>query len=78
MTVRHVSGVIFLEGDCGVEEAELLLQALLENSEAEIDWRACGRLHTAVLQLILANNVRVRGPCGNAWLEKWISNLVRQ
>jgi hypothetical protein len=78
MTVRHVSGAIVLEGDCGVEEAEILLQALVENFEAEIDWRGCGRLHTAVLQLILASNVPVRGPCGNAWLKKWISNMVRQ
>jgi hypothetical protein len=78
MTVRRVSGMIFLEGDCGVEEAEILLQALVENSDAEIDWTACGRLHTAVLQLILASNIPVRGPCGNTWLRQWISSMVQQ
>ena len=78
MTVRHVSGTIFLEGDCGVEEAEPLLQALTETPAAVVDWRACNRVHTAVVQLILATGVSMQGPCGNPWLEHWMSRIVRR
>lgn len=78
MTVRHGSGVIFLEGDCGVEEAEPLLQALAETPSAVIDWSGCGRLHTAVVQLVLATKTPVRGPCGDPWLERWVSRMVQQ
>jgi hypothetical protein len=70
--------MIFLEGDCGVDEAEALLQALLEDSGVAVDWSACGWLHTAVLQLILTNNVPVRGPCGNTWLRRWITSMIQQ
>ena len=78
MTVRHVSGVIFLEGDCGVEEAEPLLQALAGAPEAVIDWTACARLHTAVLQVILAAKAPVIGRCGDTWLDRWASRLLRR
>lgn len=77
MTVRHVSGLIFLEGDCRVEEAELLLQALAEAPGAIVDWSACTRLHTAVVQVILATQPHVRGRCGDAWLQRWASAVVR-
>ena len=77
MTVRHVSGVIHLEGDCGVEEAEELLQAVTDAPGAAIDWRGCERLHTAVLQLILATNNSVQGPCGDPWVERWVAWMVQ-
>jgi len=76
MTVRHVSDVIYLEGDCGVEEAEALLQAVIDAPGAPIDWSGCGRLHTAVLQLILATNNSVHGSCGDPWLERWVARMV--
>ena len=77
MTVRRVSGVIHVEGTCGVEEAEILLQAVAEAPGAVIDWSDCGRLHTAVVQVILAAESPVRGPCGDPWLERWVSRIVR-
>lgn len=78
MTVRHESGVIYLEGDCGVEEAEPLLQALAESPDTVVDWSACGRLHTAVVQLILSTGVPVQGPCGYLWLDHWMPRIVRR
>ena len=76
MTLRQTEGVIILEGDCGVEEAETLLSALLTAPGAEIDWSKCGSLHTAVVQLILASNAPVRGTCGDPSLSRWVNPLV--
>lgn len=78
MTVRQTEGVIILEGDCGVEEAETLLSALLTAPGAEIDWSNCGSLHTAVVQLIQASNAPVRGTCGDPSLARWVNPLVRR
>lgn len=78
MTLRQTEGVIILEGDCGVEEAETLLSALLTAPGAEIDWSKCGSLHTAVVQLIMASNARVRGTCGDPSLTRWVNPLVRR
>jgi hypothetical protein len=78
MTVRHVSGVIFLEGDCGVEHAEVLLQALAGAPGALVDWSACARLHTAVVQVMVATQIPVRGRCGDPWLQRWAPTMVRQ
>jgi hypothetical protein len=78
MTVRQADGVIILEGDCGVEEAETLLSALLTAPGAEIDWSACGALHTAIFQLILASEAPIRGNCGDPSLGRWVNPLVRR
>ena len=77
MTVRHVAGAIALEGVCGVEEAETVLNAILEAPQAAIDWSACNRLHTAVVQIILATKVPVRGICGDPWLQRWAPQIIQ-
>jgi hypothetical protein len=74
MTVnRDRAGHITLEGKCGAEEAETLLQMLLETPEAPLNWSGCGELHTAVVQVILAANPRFSGPCGDIWLRTWFA-----
>jgi hypothetical protein len=78
MTVRHIAGTIALEGVCGVDEAETVLRAILEAPEAAIDWSACSRLHTAVVQIIVATNVPVRGICGDPWLRRWAPEIIRR
>jgi hypothetical protein len=69
---RNLIGTIFLTGDCPVEDAETLLQFLRESPTAPLDWTRCTGLHTAVLQVILAVRPVVTGPCGNAWVAKWV------
>lgn len=53
MTVRVDDGVIVLAGPCPVEDAEPLLRAL-QDGAAAIDLTAATRLHTAIVQLLLA------------------------
>jgi hypothetical protein len=77
MTVRLVSGVIVLEGDCPVDEAEPLLELLLANPGVSVDWSACGQLHTAVVQILLAARPPIAGDGGIPFLRRWIAPIMR-
>jgi hypothetical protein len=79
MTVRRSdSGAIVLDGICPVEDAEPFLQLLQTLPAAEVDWRECCQLHTAVLQLILASGRAAIGPCGDAWVAQWLAPKLFQ
>lgn len=60
--IRNESGLLSLEGNCDVEEAEPLLEAFLGGGVEGLDLSRCHRLHTALLQLILAARVPVVSP----------------
>ena len=77
MSVRLAGGVIVLEGDCPVDEAESLLELLLANPGASVDWSACGQLHTAVVQVLLAVRPPMEGGPGNPFLRRWIAPTIR-
>jgi hypothetical protein len=73
MTVRRGDeGLIVLDGVCPVEDTEPLLQMLQTMPAADVDWRRCHQLHTAVLQLVLASGKAPIGPCGDAWVAQWL------
>ena len=61
MSVELKGGVIVLSGRCTVEEAETLMTALLEHPGLVLDLTGVQKLHTAVLQIILALRPPVRG-----------------
>jgi len=72
MTVkRDDAGVIVLQGECPVEDAETLLQLLQAQPEGPLDWSACTRLHTAVLQVLMAAAAPMRGECGDTFVARW-------
>jgi hypothetical protein len=76
MTVRRKGGTsIVLEGECSAEDAEALVQMLQETPAAAIDWSACSRLHTAVIQVLLAVKARTVGDCGDPWVRKWAGSV---
>lgn len=69
MTVRRIDeAAVALEGVCGVEDAETLLQALIATPGAAVDWRACEGAHTAVVQVLLAAKARRIGPAASPFL----------
>ena len=72
MTIRRGDdGVIVLDGECPVEDAETLLQLLQAQPKGPVDWSACTRVHTAVLQVLMAAAAPVRGECGDAFVARW-------
>lgn len=75
MTVRG-NGPILLEGDCPVEDAEALVQALNDSPAGIIDWTGAARLHTAVVQIVLLAGRQVQGPCGDPFIAQWIESGI--
>ena len=69
---RDDNGTIVIEGDSPAEDAERLLQLLQATPQAVLDWTQCGQIHTAVLQIILAAQPALRGPCGDPWVREWL------
>jgi hypothetical protein len=75
---RRDSGTVILDGECPVEDAEALLQLLQTMPGAVLDWTPCRRLHTAVLQVVLASGSVPVGPCGDAWVAQWLAPKLSQ
>ena len=77
MTVRLADdGTIRLEGECPLEEAEVLLGHLLARTEAIVDWRQCEYAHTAVVQVLLASAAPLLGPPRDAFLREQVEPLL--
>ncbi|MDB5559426.1 MAG: hypothetical protein JWQ36_2360 [Enterovirga sp.] len=74
MTVRRGEhGAILLEGPCPVEDAETLLSLLIAEPGAIVDWSACTRLHTSVVQVLLAVRPPIRGTCPDPFVGQWLA-----
>ena len=71
---RDDNGTIFLDGNCSVEDAEPLFQLLQATPAATIDWTRCTHLHTALVQLLLVVGPTFTGPCGDSFVDRWLSN----
>ncbi len=71
MTVRFEAGVVFLEGECPVDEAETLLEILQANPGVPVDWTGCRHAHTALLQVLMAARAVTQGEPEDAFLRTW-------
>lgn len=77
MTVRAGGGgIIELVGVCPSADAEPLLQLLLANPGARVDWRECRNAHTAVVQVLLAAGPKLLGPPADARLQAWVEPMI--
>lgn len=77
MTVRTASsGCIELVGACPSEDAEPLLQLLLADRGATVDWRNCRGAHTAVVQVLMAVKPKLLGPPADAGLKDWVAPAI--
>jgi hypothetical protein len=72
MSISCSDGTISLVGDCPVEDAETLLALLMTDSTLSVDVSGCGRLHTSVVQVLLAARPRVTGIPVNAFAAAWV------
>jgi hypothetical protein len=76
--VLHDANTIRLIGTCPSNEGEVLLQYLLANPQAEVDWRGCESAHAAVIQVILVSRRPLRGPPAGQFLERLIDPALRR
>jgi ABC-type transporter Mla MlaB component len=78
MSVLLEQGALVLRGDCAVEDAEPMLALLQQNPGLAVDLTGAGRLHTAIVQLLLAFRPQLVGPAGDPFFDKWLLPQVRQ
>jgi hypothetical protein len=72
MTVELKDGVLLASGTLTVEEAELLLQLALAHPGAGADLDACGHIHSAALQVLMASSLKITRWPGHAELAAWL------
>jgi hypothetical protein len=70
--VLHDANTIRLIGACPAEDGETLLQQLLANPTAEVDWRGCESAHAAVIQVLLASRRPLQGTPAGQFLQRFI------
>lgn len=75
MTVHVSKGLIVLSGHCGVEDAEALLAALLDNPASTVTIEA-ETLHTALWQVLLALRPAIEGGTRNSFASRHILPLI--
>ena len=61
MSIRLEGHIIRLEGDCHVEQAEMLVRLLQEDPSRCVDLEGCRRMHGALAQVLLAFGATVCG-----------------
>jgi hypothetical protein len=77
MTITlHDENTIRLIGACPIEDGETLLQRLLANPEAQIDWRGCESAHTAVIQVLLVCGRPLVGPPAGEFLRQFLAPVL--
>lgn len=77
MTVRIAAGgCIELVGACLSADAEPLLQLLLADPGATVDWRECKSAHTAVVQVLMAVKPKLLGPPTDVRLKDWVAPVI--
>ncbi len=76
MSVALDGGVIRLTGDSRIEDAETLVALLQSHPGCRVDLTPAGRLHTAVVQVLLAFRPAVAGPAGDVFLDTWVLPLL--
>ena len=74
--VLHDANTIRLIGACPAEDGETLLQQLLANPMAQVDWRGCESAHAAVIQVLLVSGHPLQGPPAGQFLQRFIGPAV--
>ncbi len=64
MPINYKKTVAVVDGNCEIEEAETLLEWLLENPKGKLNLKQLGHPHAAVLQVMIALQ-----PAISAWPE---------
>ncbi|NDY90494.1 hypothetical protein [Ideonella livida] len=77
MPIEYRKNLAVLTDNVTVEEAEGLLGWVQERPEARVDLAGCQHLHTAVLQVLMAADLRVTAWPADAELTAWLRTVLR-
>lgn len=73
MSVSVDNGVLRLQGDCQVEEAETLVGLLQSAGASSVDLSQCRHLHSALVQALLAFRVRIVGESQTPFIRDFVA-----
>ncbi len=76
MSVLLDGDVIRLTGAGRIEDAEALVALLQAHPGCRVDLTACGPLHTAVVQVLVAFRPELAGQAGDGFLRAWVMPLL--
>ncbi|MBR1150455.1 hypothetical protein [Bradyrhizobium sp. JYMT SZCCT0428] len=76
--VLHDAQTIRLIGACPAEDGETLLQQLLANPIAQVDWQGCESAHGAVVQVLLVSGRPLQGPPAGEFLHRFIGPALER
>lgn len=74
MSIRPEGDILYLEGQCRIEDAEPL-SVHLQSGAAQVDASACELMHGGVLQALIALNAKVVGTPADQTLSAWLALL---
>jgi hypothetical protein len=69
---------ICLVGDCGIEDAEVLLSVLNDGRGRPVDVSAARHLHAAIVQIFIAYEPTLMGTPSDAFLAQWVMPAIRR
>jgi hypothetical protein len=78
MSVAVEGEVVYLRGECRVEDAEPLLALLQAVPGRPLDLSGAGHLHAAVLQLLLAFRPPLVGSAADDFTARWLMPLLAE
>lgn len=76
MPLREDGTVLYLDAECGVEEALALLEQLTAPVPPAVDLRTCTHLHTALVQVLAACRPDTVIPPDDPFLARWLMPLL--
>ena len=77
MTILIENGAIRLEGVCGHDEVEELLDALEKYADLPINLTQTEHLHTAILQVLVQAKRQLDGEARDAFIRDWLVPVLQ-
>lgn len=78
MSVQQEGELVRLVGDCRVEDAEALCATLVGRRIRRVDVSGAQRLHTAVVQALMALDAEVIGRPADAFQERQLARVLHR
>ncbi len=77
MPVIYKQTVAVLEGSCGDEESDDLLEWLENTPEAKVNLKACQHLHSSMVQVLMVQRPEITLEPGDPEFARWLMPAIR-
>ncbi len=78
MPLRFEDSTVYFEESCAVEDALVLAEYLRVHPETQADLRRCTYLHTSLMQVLLAMQVRCIALPEEPFMARWLTPLLER